>query len=1501
MKTRKRTYSIFLTMALFASGLMAADGWEGAWDNVAITNINREKAHTIAIPFATENDLLTKRMEESSYYQSLNGTWKFRWAKDPSGKPADFYKTSFDVSGWDDIDVPSVWQMYGLRHGKSWDKPLYVNVQYPFTYTADFSVMADRPSDWTYNNNMKNPVGSYRREFTIPSNWDGRDIFVRFNGAGPGYYLWVNGQQVGYSEDSYLPSEFKITDYVTSGTNTISVQVYRFSSGSFLEDQDFWRLTGISRDVFLWSAPKTQIRDYFFRTDLDENYTDAKVTLDVELEGAVLSGASVTAKIMDGTTVIAEKEITSPVIGVNTVTMDVTNPKKWSAEIPNLYNLVISLKSGTSSIDVRGSKVGFREVGIGSKGELLINGKRMIFHGVNRHDHSEINGRTVSKEEMEMDIKTMKRLNINAVRTSHYPNNPYFYELCDKYGLYVLAEANLECHGNGSLSGNELFRKPMIERNQNHVKRFRNHASIFMWSFGNESGNGDNFKYVADAVKELDKTRLTHYEGNSTWSDVSSTMYANYEHITNIGEERLAQANPRPHIQCENSHAMGNAMGNVRDMFNLYEKYPALTGEFIWEWKDHGIKVEVPGKAGEYYWAYGGDFGDKPNDGNFVADGLVFANHTLSAKSYNTKKIYQPIDFFDKGDGKTFTLKSKLAFASTDAFDIYYSIYEDGKELKKEKLDLVLQAGEIKDITIDALPADAKAEAEYFIRFNVYQKSATWWAEAGYEVAGEQMKLKEAQKPIYQIPTAGNLTVKNEATGVTVSGANFTAVFSKLKGTLESYTLNGKQLINEPLELNVFRLPTDNDKTQTESWDAAGFRKLSVMAGEWTVQESADVVDLSIENLYIAKGANRFTTQVMFKILKDGTIFVNTVIDPAIKEAILPRIGFRLSMPGDFEKLSWFGRGPWDSFVDRKESCFESVYNSTVTDQWVNYVFPQETGNKEEVRWMSLRDNSGAGLLFVAPHKMAASATHYKAEELYTNRDNRKKHPYEVTFNSNTIVTLDAQMRGLGNASCGADVMDQYELRAAYTLFNFMILPVEPSLSDAQISEKARVESPICAPVEMERVEKGNLVLTTLTPNAKIYYSLDGGEYKLYEKAIELADGGNVKAYSKANGLSNSMVTSQDFYIYIDKTAWRIVSFSSQSSGEEAYKAIDGKKGTYWHTKWGTDEPRPPHEIAVDMLYEYTVEEFTYLPRQDGANGRVKGYELYLSNDPAQWGSPVAKGEFANSSSLQVVKLASKHQARFFKLIVTSEVENRAWGSAAELGIEASAKKNSDGVVCVEIDSNTKYYIKNFYSGLYLQYSPNTNEGDFCINSLVTGNENFMFSFRPMSNGGYLIGLKDKFINSDSGWRLRLGAKQETNEAIKMHKQEDCTFTMQGSWQASKLFNLDAISAGSYIYADKDAPTYWVLEDIKGSSIQEDAASQVLVYPTLSTGVVTVATADEADIKILNIAGQVLATYKSAGEISIKLNYPSGVYFVLTSNGTKKTTHKVMLKNNKDL
>jgi len=1274
----------FIIVALAATTMANAQTLK-EWDDVSVTNLNREKAHTISIPLQSEGAVNENSIENSPYYLSLNGVWKFKWVSDPAKRPTGFEKTTYSDAAWDDIEVPSTWQVYGLRNNKSWDKPLYCNVSYPFSFDkSTFSVMADRPSWFTYNSNMKNPVGSYRRKFTVPANWDGRDVYVRFNGAGHGYYVWVNGNFAGYAEDSYLPSEFKITDYLTTGENTIAVQVYRFTSGSLLEAQDYWRLTGITRDVFLWSAPKTQIRDFYVTNTLNSTYSSATLNVQTDISGAsVPAGSKLILKVMDGNNVIAEatKDITST--GTQTISTTVASPKLWSAETPNLYNLCLSLSDGTKETDIRGCKWGFRDIKVSSKGEILINGKAIIIHGVDRHDHSMVGGRTVTREEMEKDIFLMKKLNINALRTSHYPNNPYLYDLCDKYGIYVLAEANVECHPYQQLSSEAKFKSIMVERNERHVLTMRNHPSIFMWSFGNESGGGNNFQAVSEAIYKLDKTRLRHYEGNSTWSDVTSTMYAGVDHISWVGSSRQNTTNPQPHVQCENTHAMGNSMGNQREFYDLYEKYPALAGEFIWDWKDQGLEVPVPNGGGKTYWAYGGDFGDNPNDGNFCTNGVIFPDYTYSAKALNVKKIYQPADFAmtDSINGK-FTVKNKLSFENLSKYDFSYQILEDGIVVKEGKIDDINLTGMMKTFALNLssqiAEVEKKDDAEYFIRFSAKMKEAEDWAEAGYEVASEEFRLRAAKsKPVYTSTSNDKLTVKEESYYIYVTGANFEAKFAKSAGQLISYTVNGKQLISSTMRLNAFRAPTDNDGSKTGGWNELGLRSLTPKAGTWNITEEDGAVTLT--NTVTYKNNISFTTQMSYRVMADGVISVSSIIDPSQKDVVLPRLGFTFDVPEGYENYTWFGRGPWENYRDRKESCFPGLYHSTVTDEWTGYVRPQENGNKEEVRFISLTNNEGTGLMVVAPDLMSATVGHWRATSIYTTNDNRKKHPYEVTFVKPAVVCIDAAMRALGNNSCGPDVLSKYELKSKRMNFNFLIMPITEPITDEQLAAKARVANPQCSPVNIV-ADKGYVTLSTTTKGATIYYSTDGGNvFKTYSTRFSFKDGGKLYAYAEKEGLSKSIVSSMDINMYISKTGWKVVSVDSEQGGNEKKEnAIDGNTSTIWHTHYGSPEPSCPHEIIVDMAKNYNVTAFTYQGRSDSENGRIKEYKLYLSTDGTTWGNPVATGSFDNTSAEQVVKLSKMTVARYFKLVAVSEVNGRAWSSAAELGIQALSDQTVD-------------------------------------------------------------------------------------------------------------------------------------------------------------------------------------------------------------------------------
>lgn len=1504
------------------------------WDDVSITNLNRLRAHTLDIPVASASEAAaaytpTNALEASPWFLSLNGTWKFQWVGTPDKASKTFYRDAFrPTSAWVDIEVPSAWQVYGLRNNKQWDKPLYCNTGYPFSYDSNtWSVMADRPGWFTYTDTKKNPVGSYRREFTLPESWEGRRVFLRFNGCGHGYYVWVNGQFVGYAEDSYLPSEWDVTDVVRAGVNNVSVRVYRFTSGSFLECQDYWRLTGITRDVYLWSAPQTRISDFFFRTTaLRSENTEADAALTVDFSGAERTGMTLDAQLMNGSQVLASQSKAVPSEGALDLTFSgVSGIQAWSAERPQLYDLVLTLKTNGEATDVRCLKVGFRTISVRKDGALLVNGNRIIFHGVDRHDFSEKGGRTVTKEEMETDLLQMKRLNVNGIRTSHYPNNPYLYDLCDRLGLYVLAEADVECHGNMGLSSIEAFRMPMVERNVRHVLTFRNHASIILWSGGNESGGGDNFRTVMDSIKALDPTRLTHYEGNSTWSSVTSTMYGHPNSMESIGRERLNDYNQgktgiRPHVQCENTHAMGNSMGNQREFYNIYEKYPAMAGEFVWDWKDQGLKVsarnqsltfEALGRQGltdvqstldiskGEYWAYGGDFGDSPNDGNFNCNGVVLADNAPTAKSYNMKKIYQPIDFEVKdASSGTFILKSKLQQRTLDDLTVNYTLLEDGIEFARGTLGSPsLAVGATQEVMIPeakrAVAAPSNPEAECFIRFSACQNTATEWAAAGFEVATEEFLIRPAQgrKPYTVAEKLQALEVTPSGSSASVKGENFELTFTN--GQLSSYVFNGKAMLAAPLTFSAFRLPTDNERGRTGSYDEQGLRSLKLTPGTWQITPSTDnqSVDLAITNTYTGAADNRFEVKQTIKVLSDGVLIVNASVNPLPKGGELPRMGLRTELPKGFETMRWLGRGPQDSYRDRKEAALIGLHHSLVGDQWTNYVLPQEHGNKEEVRWMAITDDEGQGLLVVAPEPLSMSAAHWRPEDNYTSGSNRKKHPYEVTFCDQTVLNIDAYTRALGNASCGPDVLDQYRIRADKTHFSFLLMPIAEAQTDEQLAARARVASPVCQPVEI-KAQKGTVTLTCPTEGATIHYTVDGGEEKTYKSPFSLTDGGLVSAYATAEGLSASPVNEERIGMYVNKSQWRVSSYSSQQGGSEvATNVIDEDPSTIWHTQYSPNKPTYPHEIVIDMGTYYTVAKFVYQGREGMGNGRIKEYEFYVSNSTSVWGAPVLTGTLQNSSEVQEIELTTRPVGRYFRVVITSTHDNQGYASAAELGIipESKAERPQSRASAFNTSSSSFYYLRHKPSGLFLHYVDGSGNDNFALGEVTRDNlDDYSYCFHFGKISGYtafftLNTQEPKRFLGVNGWSVFGTETQDAsahNQWFLVEQFEDAIIHLRGAEKGLKYFNFDRQTAGSYVYADKStAADFQVIRknlindyigpkgDVNGDGTVDLTDAIMIVYYSLDapqTGF-NKNLADVNDDGTVDLTDAILVVYQSLG------------------------------------
>ena len=1510
IKTLKIHKLISFSIAILCgSALMNAQTMK-EWDDVSVFQLNRETSHDLSIPFASAKQAKTLDMAQSPYFLNLNGTWKFHWSGLPTGVPAGFYDKNYNDASWDNITVPFPWQVYAVRNGKNWDKPLYVNTSYPFSYTDTYSVMADRYSNWTYSGNMKNPVGCYRRTFTLPEGWKGRKTFIRFCGAGHAYYVWVNGQFAGYAEDSYLPSEWDITDKVQEGENTVAVQCFRFSSGSFLECQDYWRLTGITRDVYLYSTPSDYIKDFFFTTtSLKSGNTAAAAKVQYSISAEDVTGMTLQTTISDGANELSQmsKELTA---ASGTQTISIEGIEAWSAENPKLYDLTLALMRGEEVIDLRSCKIGFRTVGIRNDGALLINGKRVIFHGVDRHDFSQETGRTVSREEMLQDVMTMKRLNVNAVRTSHYPNNAYFYELCDKYGLYVLAEADVECHGNMGLSSVELFRAPMVERNERHVRTFRNHACIFGWSGGNESGGGNNFQYVMEAIKKLDTSRITHYEGNSTWSDVTSTMYGSYGSMLSTGVSRLKDyksgKKPRPHVQCENTHSMGNAMGNQKDMYReIYEPYPAMAGEFVWDWKDQGLRVPVSGKANQYYWAYGGDFGDIPNDGAFCCNGVVLPDGTPTAKSYNMKAVYQPLDVIMKDSlAGTFWLKNKLQQKNLKDVDVRYSIQQDGIEIKGGLLpDIDIAPYDSIMVSIPLDDIEMLPEHEYYIRFSTTQREATPWAEAGYEVAVSGAELRKATaRSIYQYQGTDSLSLtQSSSTSYTVTGKDFSATFSQ--GTLSKYIYKGNTLISTPVKLNTFRAPTENDHAQEGNWEALGVRSLTLTKGNFAVTEDEQHkwIDLQITNKYKTSTSSiTFTVQQRFRIYPDGTIAASNIITPNVDGQILPKLGFRFEMPNACTQLTWFGRGPLDSYADRKDASLPGIYHSTVAAQWTNFIRPQETGNKEDVRWLAIQQSTGDGLLISNSQQMATTVGNWRAEEIYKGRGNRVKHPYEMTAVKNTVVCLDAWNRALGNASCGPDVLDRYERKNAQTPFSFIIRPLDNIISDQELTALANVTAPVCEPVVIKTDRNGYAHLSTTTPGATIHYkkvSKDGTEEEgelteVTNQPIDMRMGGTLTAYATCEGWADGVETTQQFGLHVDKRDWSIVSYDSQQGGKEiATNAIDDDENTIWHTMYNPNTPDCPHELVIDMGHTYRVNSFSYKGRMDGSNGRVINYEVYFSNNPKVWGEPAASGSFNDVSDIQTVAISKKVEARFLRFVAKSVVNNNKYASAAELYIGAESMVEDRPTELTPIITSHKYRIREVDSNLCLHYQTNATEGHFCLGQYDENDNTYQFTFTLASGFSALYKLKGgthyMCVDGTDTWRIISTTKAPTdaNGYIQLEQLDNGKIHLRAGWQNSKHVGLDKKTSGSYIYADKSTPGVFVLEDItqeKETDIKEVTTTEELGL-LQSDGLLRVITPPNSTLSVYSITGQVISNLRLAGSCYLPLALQKGTYIIKLS------------------
>lgn len=1015
-----------------------ANGYPEWNNNPDIFELNRMKAHATLMPFDSVEEAIQGDRAASRSYLSLNGMWKFAFAENPSERIVDFYQDGYDHSDWAEIKVPAHWQLEG------YDYPQYTNIRYPWE-ASESLVQPFAPT--TYN-----PVGSYVRQFTVPEGWAGQPVFISFQGVESAFYVWVNGELAGYSEDTFTPAEFDLTPYLRAGENKLAVEVYRWCDASWLEDQDFWRMSGIFRDVYLYTAPQAHVYDFFATTELDADYRNAELKLSATIMnywerrlGTVTLEAQLYDK--DGRASFPQPIIVRASLGSGSGELDieasaaVDNPLKWSAEQPNLYTLVISLKDESDRLlEAVSARIGFRKFEIKDK-LMLINGKRIVFKGVNRHEFSCHTGRALGYEDMLTDVKLMKSHNINAVRTSHYPNHPLWYELCDEYGLYVIDETNLETHGSWDYGSQELPHKTVpgshpewtanvLDRANSMLQRDKNHPSILMWSLGNESFGGDNFIRMHDFLQEADPSRIVHYEGVQQWrasdaaSDVESQMYSPPSKVQEYGANPLSK---KPFILCEYSHAMGNSNGGLHHYTELFDKFPLIQGGFIWDWVDQAIWTT--NADGVSYMAYGGDFGEQPHDGNFCGNGLIFADRSVSPKLLEVKRCYQnaAIAAVDLRQGVV-SVKNNYLFTDLDAFALQWSVALDGVASAAGSLRVSAAPGETAEAAIP-LPERRQGDGEAVLTVSLHTTEAAPWADAGHEVAFQQFVLPSAalaaaagraaqsHAPIELIEEEGRLLVR---------GAAFSVAIDKGSGSLVSYNVGGTELIQGALAPNFWRAYTDNDRgnqhhVRCATWRSAGEER-SLRALSWEQLQDRVIVHAEFALPTTAESS----CAVAYGILNGGAVEVAMQLTPGEGLPEIPEIGMMLTMDGSFDRLEWYGKGPHESYWDRQHGAKLGRYSGTVAEQFVPYLRPQECGNKVAVRSASVGNAAGASLLIAGEPLIELNALPYTPFELEAH-----DHVYKLPASGKTVVRINHKQMGVGgDDSWGARTHPQYVLHA---------------------------------------------------------------------------------------------------------------------------------------------------------------------------------------------------------------------------------------------------------------------------------------------------------------------------------------------------------------------------------------------------------------------------------------------------------------------------------------
>ncbi|WP_215224773.1 glycoside hydrolase family 2 TIM barrel-domain containing protein [Echinicola shivajiensis] len=1038
------------------------------WQNPNIVGLNKVAPHASYIPFESTKKALNDGVIYSSLVKSLNGTWKYKWVMKPSERPEGFHETDYATSSWDNIDVPGNTEMQGF------DVPIYLNHPYEFTKNPNPPKV---PNDW-------NPVGSYKRKFTVPENWEGKRVVIHFGAVKSAFYIWVNGQKVGYSQGSKTPAEWDITDYLVEGENDLSVQVFRFSDGSYLEGQDFWRLSGIERDVYLYATPKVYLADYFVEAGLDDDFQNGILDLSIKMVNVsnTNNGQLVISLVdADGKEVSKNLQKAYKMGRGKTQEIDfhieVSNVQAWSSEIPYLYQLLIKQKNQDGEVlQVIKQNIGFRTVEI-KNAQLLVNGQPILVKGVNRHEHDPKLGHYISRERMEEDVKLMKQLNINSVRTAHYPNDSYWYELCDRYGLYVVDEANIESHAMGAakqreyrhekhISNDPAWGKAHLDRVERMFERDKNHASVIIWSLGNEAGDGINFQAAYDWLKANDNRPVQFEQANlKRHTDVFAPMYISMELMKNYAIQPNIY---RPLIQCEYAHAMGNSLGNFQDYWDLIESYDALQGGFIWDWVDQAFYKETA--SGEQYFAFGGDFGPDSlrNDNNFCINGLVGADRKLNPHAHEVKKVYQnfkvqPINL-EKGE---FLISNENFFKSYKENELKWELLENGSVVDRGKTDLDIEARESKLITIP-FSSERAIGKEYAINFYLVNKSPSIWAEQGHIMGGEQFvfNVKHQNMANSYEPEKGKLNVEDSGTAITLKGDGFMIKFDRELGEISSINIMGEELLKQGLRPDFWRSPVDND-FGNGMVKREGFWK---EAGNQRIVENVDLEKMS-EGVYQIRVYNlipeveaKFNTS--YTINSDGEIDIENafLVAPHIKIPDLPRLGMQMRLFSEFDQVDWYGRGPHENYIDRKSSAFIGKYQASVDELFHPYVRPQENGYRTDTRVLSLTNSRGKGIVIIGQPQISWSASFYDRESFSQKSKMDVRHTVDMKRQDHINLNVDYMQMGVGgDNSWRALTHTEYRIQPQDHYYAFTIRLVnsdqnfEEILSDVEMRVKANV------------------------------------------------------------------------------------------------------------------------------------------------------------------------------------------------------------------------------------------------------------------------------------------------------------------------------------------------------------------------------------------------------------------------------------------------------------